>query len=92
MRENDSDISFLRNYLTKELVDELDLYIFEKKGPEWKITDKSWGKMFILKRLLRISALYLAVMERRQVESSCEFKQKNLPSLIGLPACIVAVD
>jgi stage V sporulation protein R len=42
VRELDSDTSFLRNYLTKELVDELDLYIFEKKGPEWKITDKSW--------------------------------------------------
>ncbi|MBD2872087.1 SpoVR family protein [Paenibacillus arenilitoris] len=42
VRELDSDISFLRNYLTKELVNDLDLYIFEKKGPEWKITDKSW--------------------------------------------------
>ncbi|REK74514.1 SpoVR family protein [Paenibacillus paeoniae] len=42
VREFDSDISFLRNYLTKELVNDLDLYIFEKKGPEWKITDKSW--------------------------------------------------
>ena len=42
VREYDSDISFLRNYLTKELVNDLDLYVFEKKGPEWKITDKSW--------------------------------------------------
>ncbi|MBO9598864.1 MAG: SpoVR family protein, partial [Cohnella sp.] len=42
VRELDSDISFLRNYLTKELVEELDLYIFEKKGPEWQITDKTW--------------------------------------------------
>ncbi|WP_141502288.1 SpoVR family protein [Paenibacillus luteus] len=42
VRELDSDISFLRNYLTKDLVNDLDLYIFEKKGPEWKITDKSW--------------------------------------------------
>ncbi|CAM4392223.1 SpoVR family protein [Paenibacillus alkaliterrae] len=42
VRELDSDTSFLRNYLTKELVNDLDLYIFEKKGPEWKITDKSW--------------------------------------------------
>lgn len=42
VRELDSDISFLRNYLTKELVEDLDLYIFEKKGPEWKITDKTW--------------------------------------------------
>lgn len=42
VREFDSDLSFIRNYLTKQLTDELDLYIFEKKGPEWKITDKSW--------------------------------------------------
>ncbi|WP_268821920.1 SpoVR family protein [Paenibacillus tarimensis] len=42
VRELDSDISFLRNYLNKKLVDDLDLYVFEKKGPEWKITDKAW--------------------------------------------------
>lgn len=42
VREYDSDISFIRNYLTKDLVQELDLYVFEKKGPDWKITDKSW--------------------------------------------------
>ncbi len=42
VREYDSDISFLRNYLTKKLVEDLDLYIFEKKGAEWKITDKTW--------------------------------------------------
>ncbi|WP_025689953.1 SpoVR family protein [Paenibacillus zanthoxyli] len=42
VRELDSDISFIRSYLTKELVEDLDLYIFEKKGPEWKITDKAW--------------------------------------------------
>ncbi|MBW7455699.1 SpoVR family protein [Paenibacillus sepulcri] len=42
VRENDSDISFLRNYLTKKLVEDLDLYVFEKKGAEWKITDKTW--------------------------------------------------
>jgi stage V sporulation protein R len=37
-----SDTSFIRNYLTKELVEDLDLYLFEKKGQEWKITDKGW--------------------------------------------------
>lgn len=42
VREFDSDTSFVRNYMTKELVDELDLYVFEKKGAEWKITDKGW--------------------------------------------------
>ncbi|GAA4836429.1 stage V sporulation protein SpoVR [Paenibacillus vulneris] len=43
VREYDSDLSFIRNYLTKQLVDDMDLYIFEKKGPEWKITDKTWA-------------------------------------------------
>lgn len=42
VREYDSDTSFIRNYLTKQLVEDLDLYVFEKKGAEWKITDKSW--------------------------------------------------
>ena len=42
VREFDSDASFIRNYLTRQLVEELDLYVFEKKGEEWKITDKSW--------------------------------------------------
>ncbi|WP_373314441.1 SpoVR family protein [Xylanibacillus composti] len=45
VREFDSDLSFLRNYLTKELVEELDLYIFEKQGAEWKITEKGWEKV-----------------------------------------------
>jgi stage V sporulation protein R len=42
VREMDSDPSFIRNYLTKELTRELDLYLFEKQGQDWKITDKSW--------------------------------------------------
>ncbi|WP_028594184.1 SpoVR family protein [Paenibacillus assamensis] len=42
VRELDSDTSFIRNYLTKKLTDDLDLYVFEKKGVEWKITDKAW--------------------------------------------------
>ncbi|MBD0382625.1 SpoVR family protein [Paenibacillus sedimenti] len=42
VREYESDTSFIRNYMNKPLVEELDLYVFEKKGPEWKITDKSW--------------------------------------------------
>lgn len=42
VRELDSDISFIRNYLTKELVEELDMYIFAQQGNEWKIADKNW--------------------------------------------------
>ncbi|WP_127580125.1 SpoVR family protein [Paenibacillus koleovorans] len=42
VREFESDSSFVRNYMTKELVEDLDLYVFEKKGQEWKVTDKAW--------------------------------------------------
>jgi stage V sporulation protein R len=42
VREFESDQSFIRNYMTQQLVEDLDLYVFEKRGPEWKITDKSW--------------------------------------------------
>ncbi|MHB8156867.1 MAG: SpoVR family protein, partial [Desulfocucumaceae bacterium] len=42
VRETENDISFIRNYLTKEIIDDLDLYLFKKVGHEWKITDKEW--------------------------------------------------
>ena len=42
MRESDSDTSFIRNYLTKDLVEELDLYVFDKKGAEWRVSSKAW--------------------------------------------------
>jgi len=41
-RELDNDISFIRNYLTKELVEELDLYIYQKVGDDWIIVEKDW--------------------------------------------------
>lgn len=42
VREIESDISFIRNYLTKELVEQEDLFIFEKKGNTYQITDKDY--------------------------------------------------
>jgi len=42
VRELESDISFLRNYLTKELVMREDMYLFQKEGKEYKIVDKEW--------------------------------------------------
>ncbi len=42
VRELESDISFLRNYLTKELVEELDLYVYKKVGDKWVIVEKDW--------------------------------------------------
>lgn len=42
VREIESDLSFIRNYLTKELVEQEDMYLFEKKGSDYKITDKDY--------------------------------------------------
>ncbi len=42
VREIESDISFIRNYLTKELVKQEDLYLFEKKSGNYQITDKDY--------------------------------------------------
>ncbi|MED0673833.1 SpoVR family protein [Aneurinibacillus aneurinilyticus] len=42
VRELDSDISFIRNYLTKDLVEKTDMYVFGRQGNDWTITDKTW--------------------------------------------------
>jgi stage V sporulation protein R len=42
VRETDTDVSFIRNYLTRELCEKLDLYLFAKQGDEWRITAKGW--------------------------------------------------
>lgn len=42
VREVESDISFLRNYLTKDLILREDMYLFQKQGRDYKIVDKEW--------------------------------------------------
>ncbi|WP_121605807.1 SpoVR family protein [Virgibacillus sp. Bac332] len=42
VRELESDISFIRNYLTKDLVAREDMYLFEKKGRNYQITNKDY--------------------------------------------------
>ncbi|GAE35632.1 SpoVR family protein [Halalkalibacter akibai] len=42
VREIESDISFIRNYLTKDLVMREDMYLFQKQGADYKIVDKGW--------------------------------------------------
>lgn len=45
VRETENDISFIRNYLTKELVEELDLYLFKKVYTKWQVVEKDWEKV-----------------------------------------------
>lgn len=42
VREIESDISFIRNYLTKDLVMREDMYLFQKQGKDYKVVDKTW--------------------------------------------------
>ncbi|WP_223700893.1 SpoVR family protein [Sutcliffiella deserti] len=42
VREVESDISFLRNYLNKDLVMREDMYLFQKQGKDYKVVDKAW--------------------------------------------------
>jgi stage V sporulation protein R len=42
VREYENDVSIIRNYMTKQLVDELDLYLYERQGDQWVIVDKNW--------------------------------------------------
>jgi stage V sporulation protein R len=45
VREIESDISFIRNYLTKDLVMREDMYLFQKQGKDYKIIDKEWTEV-----------------------------------------------
>jgi len=45
IRELDNDVSFLRNYLTRNLIDYLDMYLYRKEGDEWVVVEKDWRKV-----------------------------------------------
>ena len=40
IREMESDVSFLRNYLTKELVEEMDLFLYGRDRDVYRVTEK----------------------------------------------------
>jgi stage V sporulation protein R len=42
VREQENDVSIIRNYLTEQLVEDLDLYLYERQGDQWVIVDKNW--------------------------------------------------
>jgi stage V sporulation protein R len=46
VREVENDVSLLRNYLTEEMCEELDLYVFELVDEEeWTVTEKRWERV-----------------------------------------------
>ncbi len=45
VRELESDISFLRNYLTKEFITREDMFLFQKKGRNYQIVENEWKEV-----------------------------------------------
>ncbi|HEY8908947.1 MAG TPA: SpoVR family protein [Desulfosporosinus sp.] len=45
LREAENDLSFIRNNLTRELVEELNLFNFRKVGVQWQVTENEWEKV-----------------------------------------------
>lgn len=45
VREVENDVSFIRNYLDRELVDKLNLFNYRKVGANWQVTDTEWEKV-----------------------------------------------
>ncbi|QRF22691.1 SpoVR family protein [Alicyclobacillus sp. TC] len=45
VREMENDISFLRNYLTKELMEQLDLYLYQKVGNEYRVVETDYEQV-----------------------------------------------
>ncbi|HOV78627.1 MAG TPA: SpoVR family protein [Bacillota bacterium] len=65
VRAAENDISFIRNYLTRELVEEMDIYIYKKTGNDWKITEVEWEKVRdgLIKNLNNCGYPYIVVAD-----------------------------
>lgn len=42
IRECDSDVSFLRNYVNQDVVDECQLYLYQRRGTEYVVTERNY--------------------------------------------------
>ncbi len=42
IRETENDLSFIRNHLSQELVEDLNLFNFRKVGAHWQVTENEW--------------------------------------------------
>lgn len=45
LREVENDLSFIRNHLSRDLVEELNLFNFRKVGAHWQVTENEWEKV-----------------------------------------------
>lgn len=108
VRSTENDISFIRNYLTKQLVEEMDLYIYKKIGNDWKIIEKEWEKVrdSLVKNLINCGFPYMTVEDGdfnkrgelylkhnyEETELDVYFLEKTLPHVYTLWGCPVHVE
>jgi stage V sporulation protein R len=79
VRDFENDVSFLRNYLTEDLVKRLDLYLYKKDGEEWVIVEKDWRKVRdgIISSMTNFGYPYL-VIEDADYQRNSELYIKHL--------------
>ncbi len=79
VREMENDVSFLRNYLTEDLIKDLDLYVYKKEGDEWVIAEKNWEKVRdgIVASMTNFGYPYL-VVDNGDYRGNCELYIKHL--------------
>jgi stage V sporulation protein R len=65
VREQENDVSFIRNYLTRDLVEELDLYVYELRDGEAVIVEKDWEKVrdILLQGMVNFGNPYIVVQD-----------------------------
>ncbi|MCL4465596.1 MAG: SpoVR family protein [Chloroflexi bacterium] len=65
VRETESDVSFLRNYLTEELVRELDLHVYKQEGEETRQDEENWEEVrdFLVNSMSNFGHPYLLVTD-----------------------------
>jgi stage V sporulation protein R len=65
VREMENDVSFLRNYLTRNLIDDLDMYVYRKEGDQWVVVDKDWRRVrdSIVESMTNFGFPYLVVQD-----------------------------
>ncbi|WP_051533891.1 SpoVR family protein [Desulfitibacter alkalitolerans] len=45
IRRNERDLSFLRNYLDKDLIEDLDLYLYAIRDYNWVVIERDWERV-----------------------------------------------
>jgi len=73
LREIENDLSFVRNHLTRELVEELNLFSYRKVGSHWQVSETEWEKVRddFVGRLVHSGNPRIVVLEREMDGKNC---------------------